>query len=118
MQDILNPMKKLNDRMEAITNPIKGLTDSIKPYESPTLDYYNQSLDFGIKVSLMGISLPVESTDSTLGSNRKISLDITGEEFIIMQAKTFPLINLLWLGCILMLLGSVMAVFFRLKRSK
>jgi len=35
-----------------------------------------------------------------------------------MQAKTFPLINLLWLGCILMLLGSIMAVFYRVKRSK
>jgi cytochrome c-type biogenesis protein CcmF len=74
--------------------------------------------DYGIKVALMGISLPTYSEDSILLQPRKISLDITGKEFIVMQAKTFPLINLLWLGCVLMLIGSIMAVFYRVKREK
>jgi hypothetical protein len=74
--------------------------------------------DFGIKVALMGISVPSFKEDSTVMQPRQFSLDITGKEFMIMQAKTFPLINLLWLGCILMLLGSIMAVFYRVKRSK
>jgi cytochrome c biogenesis factor len=74
--------------------------------------------DFGIKVALMGISVPSFKEDSTVMQPRQFSLDITGKEFMIMQAKTFPLINLLWLGCILMLLGSIMAVFYRVKRSR
>ena len=85
---------------------------TLKP-PMPTVDE-----DFGIKVALMGISVPTYSEDSVLLQPRRISLDITGREFIVMQAKTFPLINLLWLGCILMLIGSVMAVFYRVKRTK
>ncbi|MEN8928164.1 MAG: cytochrome c biogenesis protein CcsA [Flavobacteriales bacterium] len=73
--------------------------------------------DYGIKISLMNVGMN-NLEESLVDQPQKVSLDITGEEFIIMQAKTFPLINLLWLGCILMLLGSIMAVFYRLKRSK
>ena len=43
-------------------------------------------------------------------SNRK--------EFIVMQAIQFPMINILWLGCIIMLLGSLMAVRHRIRISK
>ena len=39
-------------------------------------------------------------------------------EFIVIQAIIFPLINVLWIGCILMALGSFMAVRRRLRLSK
>ena len=69
-----------------------------------------------MKISLMNVGLN-NLDESSYAQPRKVSLDITGDEFIIMQAKTFPLINLLWLGCIFMLVGSIMAVFYRVKRS-
>lgn len=34
-------------------------------------------------------------------------------EFIIMKAIIFPQINILWLGCILMMLGTAMAIYHR-----
>ncbi|PCJ83563.1 MAG: cytochrome C biogenesis protein [Flavobacteriales bacterium] len=37
-------------------------------------------------------------------------------EFIVMKAIIFPGINILWCGCILMVLGTVIAVWNRIKR--
>ena len=36
-------------------------------------------------------------------------------EFIIMKAIRFPYINILWTGCILMVLGTVLAIRHRVK---
>ena len=38
--------------------------------------------------------------------------------FIIMKAIIFPGINILWIGCILMIIGSVLAIRKRLKQAK
>ena len=79
-------------------------------------EHYVEELD--MKISMAGIAFPQYTKDSTLISPLKLSLDVTGKEYIIMQAKTFPLINLLWLGSVLMLIGSVMAAIYRMKRRK
>ena len=49
-----------------------------------------------------------------------ISLNVYDEEFIVMQAISVPGINILWIGCILLFLGTIMAVLrrFKLARSK
>ena len=39
-------------------------------------------------------------------------------EFIVMQAILFPMINVLWIGCILMVLGTWLAVRNRMKARK
>lgn len=39
------------------------------------------------------------------------------DEFIIMKAIVFPYINLLWLGCIFMVLGTIIALIKRLRRE-
>ncbi len=39
------------------------------------------------------------------------------KEFIVMKAIVFPYINVLWMGCLIMIIGTVMAVRKRLKRS-
>jgi cytochrome c-type biogenesis protein CcmF len=40
-------------------------------------------------------------------SNRK--------EFVVMQAIEFPMINILWIGCVVMFLGTVMAIRHRIR---
>lgn len=40
------------------------------------------------------------------------------KEFIVLQAIQFPMINLLWIGCIVMFLGSVMGVRHRIRILK
>jgi cytochrome c-type biogenesis protein CcmF len=36
-------------------------------------------------------------------------------EFIVMKAMIFPWINILWAGCLVMIIGTVMAIRRRLK---
>lgn len=43
-------------------------------------------------------------------SNRK--------EFIVLQAIQFPMINILWIGCVVMVFGTGMAIRHRVKTSK
>jgi cytochrome c-type biogenesis protein CcmF len=49
----------------------------------------------------------------------KITLKKGGDsqDFIIMKAIVFPGINLLWIGCFLMVIGSFLSVYFRVIKS-
>ncbi len=40
------------------------------------------------------------------------------KEFIVMQAIQFPWINILWIGCVLMFIGTIMAVRHRIRQSR
>ena len=39
------------------------------------------------------------------------------KDFIIMKAIIFPGINILWMGCILMIIGSLLAVRKRIRKN-
>ena len=60
--------------------------------------------------------------DDVNPDNGKVKLkaftDVSEEkEFIVMKAVIFPYINLLWLGCIIMIIGTVMAIRKRVQRN-
>lgn len=40
------------------------------------------------------------------------------QDFIVMQAIVFPYINVLWLGCIIMIIGTVIAIVNRIQLNK
>lgn len=42
----------------------------------------------------------------------------TGDDFIILKAIVFPGINILWIGCILLVLGTGIAVWSRVKKQQ
>jgi cytochrome c-type biogenesis protein CcmF len=48
----------------------------------------------------------------------KLGINVAEAEFVVMQALLFPGINVLWLGCVLLALGSGMAVWQRIRNSK
>lgn len=55
--------------------------------------------------------------------NRKLTVTITEKnkpmtDFVVMQAIVFPFINILWIGCILMVLGTTIAIWQRIKRNR
>ena len=66
-----------------------------------------------LKIQLSSI-LPQERTVTFLVSEHKSDK----KEFIVMQAILFPSINILWIGCILMFVGSILAVLHRIKENK
>ncbi|MBL7883783.1 MAG: hypothetical protein JNL69_06920 [Bacteroidia bacterium] len=40
------------------------------------------------------------------------------KDFIVMQAIIFPYINILWIGCIIMAIGTLLSIWERIKKSK
>jgi cytochrome c-type biogenesis protein CcmF len=42
---------------------------------------------------------------------------VNKRDFIVMQALVFPYINILWGGCIIMIIGTILAVVERMKRK-
>ena len=72
------------------------------------------------EVEALGIKVLFDKIDTESG---KLQLTVSekrgnSREFIIMKAIIFPLINILWLGCIIMVIGSMMAIFHRYKIKK
>ena len=67
---------------------------------------------YGIKIQLTGVDY--EKKLPTLKVFRKKAEE---KPFILIQAIVFPMINLLWLGSILMALGTVIAIWQRIKPS-
>ncbi|MBP6573932.1 MAG: cytochrome c biogenesis protein CcsA [Flavobacteriales bacterium] len=52
---------------------------------------------------------PVEDQDPAMFEG-DVGLSVSEREFMVMQAIVFPGINVLWIGCLLMFLGTLMAV--------
>jgi cytochrome c-type biogenesis protein CcmF len=38
-------------------------------------------------------------------------------DFIVMQAMIFPYINILWMGCIIMIIGTVLAIIEMVRKK-
>ena len=62
----------------------------------------------------------VGSVSGDLADQRsvQVGLDVAEAEFLVMQALVFPGINILWIGCVLMALGTGMAVAQRVRTSR
>lgn len=68
--------------------------------------------ELGVKISFSGVKPEEDKLSILIAEKNK-----NGGDFVIMQALVFPYINVLWIGCILMVLGTLVAVVNRL-RSK
>jgi len=62
---------------------------------------------------VMGHGGPIPGTDKP---RYAVGLNVAESEFLVMQAIVFPGINILWIGCVLLFLGTLMAVWQRVKR--
>ena len=68
--------------------------------------------DLGVKFGFMGINPEAEKLSILIEEKNKNAGD-----FVIMQAIVFPYINVLWIGCIVMTLGTLVAVWTRFKQK-
>lgn len=66
----------------------------------------------GVKISFDGIDPEKEQFKFTV-----IESDPEYREFIVMKAIVFPWINVLWIGSILMAIGTVLAIYHRIKKA-
>ena len=67
----------------------------------------------GLKFGFAGIDPDTEKLKILLAEKNKNSGD-----FVIMQALVFPYINVLWIGIIVMVLGSLLAAWNRIRSNK
>lgn len=80
------------------TTDIYGLPDGVE--------------DIGLRVSFNNINPKDGSIELTFREKN------FKRDFIVMQAIMFPYINLLWLGIIIMIIGTLMAMYSRIKFGK
>ena len=71
-----------------------------------------EAANFGIKMRIESFDPKSESFEMTVWEHESVRRD-----FVVMQAAMFPLINVLWLGCVLMAIGSFLAVWTRWKKD-
>ena len=65
----------------------------------------------GLKFAFTKINTENGKIDITL-----LEKKANNKDFIIMKAIIFPAINVLWLGCVIMIIGTVLAIVQRLKK--
>lgn len=68
--------------------------------------------DAGLKFVFWKINPEEGTVEITLSEKVEKKVD-----FIVMEAIMFPLINILWIGCFIMIFGTALAVFQRIKKN-
>ncbi|MBK8392300.1 MAG: hypothetical protein IPL23_24910 [Saprospiraceae bacterium] len=48
----------------------------------------------------------------------ELATNVPRSDYLILEAKVFPGINYFWAGCLLMMIGLLMAWYFKLKEPK
>ena len=69
--------------------------------------------ELGLKFDFQKINTDNGKLDIALSEKKS-----NKKEFIIMKAIIFPGINILWMGCIMMITGSVIAIRQRVRSSR
>lgn len=91
----------------AVAEPLYIIRDSIPIPDVVTLE------EWGLRLSLQQIDPHDGSFTLAVWEHDSIKKD-----FIVMQAIVFPQINILWLGCLVMMIGTFMAVRHRIRISR
>jgi cytochrome c-type biogenesis protein CcmF len=86
--------------------PIYYITDSIPNVIEAEVK------ELGLKFAFWQINPSTGKVDISVSEKKSDKKD-----FIVMKAIVFPYINVLWTGCIIMIIGTVMAIRRRLKRK-
>ena len=68
---------------------------------------------WGLRFRIEAFDPEQETIEMTVWEHESVRKD-----FVVMQAVIFPQINWLWLGCVLMTLGSFQAVRMRIRQRK
>lgn len=94
---------------------VRDLYDPTRWFEAKPVIVYRFDQPVGSKgfeVPPLNVKLDVASVKDGL-----IGINVFEREFVIMQAIVFPGINILWIGCVLMALGTGMAVWQRIRST-
>jgi len=97
-----------------IVKDMKGATDTIHPVYDIKENVVKTQKDAS---AMFGIELEIEKIlEKHIEINMR-EVKTAGNRFIIMQAIIFPGINILWIGCFMMVIGTLFAVVRRISQS-
>jgi len=95
----------INKKYEA--NPVYVIRDnSIQPIAAKVDEMGLQFMFWKIDPATGKIEISVQEKKSNI------------KDFIVMQAMIFPYINILWIGCIVMAIGTLMAIAERVRKRR
>lgn len=83
----------------------------IKESQIIPIEAVNEEL--GLRIALKRVTPETGNIELVMSEKKANKKDL-----IIMQAIVFPYINVLWLGCIVMIIGTVIAIWNRLRMSR
>lgn len=69
--------------------------------------------ELGLKFSFQKINPDTHKMDFTIAESKH-----SAKDFIVLEAVVFPYINILWFGCLVMILGTVLAIRQRIRKNK
>lgn len=105
---VLRIRKSAKDRgQDRIVEPLYILRDTMPIPDIQEVD------DLGYKFKLDKLYPKTGEMDIVVWEHKK-----NVREFIVMQAIVFPYINILWIGCIIMIIGTILAIRHRIKLSR
>lgn len=118
-QDVDRSAMGLSNEDIAVGAVLKVVDINKKSYDAYPLFIIKDKVVFAKDVVVDAVGLKIAFT-SINPENGKIDLSISEKkdnkrEFIIMKAIIFPQINILWTGCVLLVLGTTMAIRKRFK---
>ena len=91
--------------MEAM--PVYYITDSIPGTVEANVE------ELGLRFAFWQINPATGKVDISV--SEKVS---DKKDFVVMKAIVFPYINILWTGCLIMIIGTILAIRHRLKRNR
>lgn len=112
----------LSDSDLAVMAIVQVTDMSMKKYYARPLYVLRGNSSFTIPVEIEDLGLAI-GFEKIFPEENKFELTLvekkrSSKEFIIMKAILFPYINILWAGCIIFLIGTLIAVWQRVKKNK
>jgi cytochrome c-type biogenesis protein CcmF len=69
--------------------------------------------DLGLKFSFTKVNPESHQVEISVSESKR-----TAKDFIVMEAIVFPYINVLWMGCVIMVIGTILSIRQRIRKNR
>lgn len=111
-----------NDSLLEITAVLKGVNENGEIFKARPKYVIKKNMvvpqgdeikELGLKFTFWNINPEEGSIEITMAEKA-----VNSKDFIVMEAHMFPYINVLWLGCVVMGIGSLIAIVERVRKLR
>lgn len=116
-----NPLLPIRPNLISIAAQLEIISVEGKKYYAEPIYYIDGNYEKNIpaEVEQLAMNLKFEKLNTENNSIKLSAVEImTPQQFVILKAIKFPMINLLWLGCIIMGIGFVISIMRRRKEYR